>query len=146
MSGEQKDGWLKWGAEKVHESREMVNQQAWGEKVNSTVNWSKEKASQLPTLDHVYNGTQSTFDRTKQLVKDHPHLAEKLMSGSVFAAKQCDKMTELYKHNPDFYNGVAATLLVIYALPYVVPGVALGAGKVCAASTQRVNFKDLSTH
>ena len=130
MSDEQKDGWLKWGATKAQETRERINQQAWGDKVNSSLNWSKEKAAQLPTsLDHIYNGTQGTFERTKQIVKEHPHLAEKLMGGSVFAAKQADKMQEMYRQNPDFYNGVAATLLVIYALPYVIPGVALGAGK-----------------
>ena len=122
--------WSKWATEKARETKELSKQRLY-----TTANWTRDKLSDPETYNKASTYLSKGFDlskdgvqRLRKLTEENPALSKYLLSSKEFSLKQIDKMNEMYRKNPDFYNGVAVTLLIAYGLPYLISGAALGAG------------------
>ena len=122
--------WSKWASEKARETKELSKQRLY-----TTANWTRDKLSDPETYNKASTYLSKGFDlskdgvqRLRKLTEENPALSKYLLSSKEFSLKQIDKMNEMYRKNPDFYNGVAVTLLIAYGLPYLISGAALGAG------------------
>ena len=122
--------WSKWATEKARETKELSKQRLF-----SSANWTKDKLSDPETYNkastYLSKGLDLSKDgvqRLRKLTEENPALSKYLLSSKEFSLKQMNKMSEMYQKNPEFYNGVAVTLLIAYGLPYLISGAALGAG------------------
>ena len=143
MSDEDKKSWLNWASKKANDTKEFLKEHPeFEQKLQSSIDWSKDKAALLSkpeTYNQVsqylakgYDVSKATLDRTREHLVKHPELWKYIQNYSVYGKdltfKQIEKLTEMYNKNPDFYNGVGITLLLLYGMPYFIPGAAFGFG------------------
>ena len=143
MSDNDKKSWLNWASKKANETKELLKEHPeFEQRLHSSIDWSKDKATLLSkpeTYNQVseyltkgYDVSKATLDKTREQLARHPELWKYIQNYSLYGKdltfKQIEKLTEMYNKNPDFYRGVGVTLLLLYGMPYFIPGAAFGFG------------------